>query len=88
MKWMEFIKIQTTEPDVTEILLDFAAECKKCHGLLEAKVFRNSSVDDCSLCLLWKTNKTKQFGSRIGLQLSDTLKKYGLVDHSIWLEEK
>ncbi len=86
MRWMEFIKVQTARADVAEILLDFVIECKKCHGLLEAKVFSHSSVNDCSLCLLWNTNGAKPLGSSIGVQMSNTLKKYGLVDHSVWVE--
>ena len=86
MRWMEFIKVQTVRANVTEILLDVVTECKKCHGLLEAKVFNHSSVDDCSLCLLWNTDVAKPFGSGIGVQMSNILKKYGLVDHSVWVE--
>ena len=86
MRWMEFIKVQTGRSNVTEILLDFVTECKKCHGLLEAKVFSHSSVDDCSICLLWNTDGAKPLGSIIGVQMSNTLKKYGLVDHSVWVE--
>ena len=86
MRWMEFIKVQTARANVAEILLDFVTECKNCHGLLEAKVFSHSSVDDCSLCLLWNTDVAKPLGSSIGLQISNSLKKYGLVDHSVWVE--
>jgi hypothetical protein len=42
---------------------------------------------DCSLCLLWKTARPEPLGSRVGLHLTDTLKKYGLVDHSVWVEK-
>ena len=86
MRWMEFIKVQTASANVTEILLDFVTECKKCRGLLQAKVFSHSSVDDCSLCLLWNTDVANPLGSSIGVQISNTLKKYGLVDHSVWVE--
>ena len=86
MRWMEFIKVQTTRANVIEILLDFVAECKKCHGLLDAKVFNHSSIEDCSICLCWNTDAVQQTGSTIGIQMSNTLKKFGLVDHSIWVE--
>ena len=86
MRWMEFIKVQTAKANVAEILLDFVTECKNCHGLLDTKVFSHSSVDDCSLCLLWNTDVAKPLGSSIGVQISNTLKKYGLVDHSVWVE--
>ena len=88
MIWMEFIKVQTatTRSKVSALLQNFVDECKKCHGLLEARVFSNSKVGDCSLCLLWKTDRPEPQGSSIGLHLSNSLKKYGLVDHSVWVE--
>ena len=46
MKWLEFIKVQTANRDVAEILLKLVGECKKCHGLLEAKVLNHSSLHD------------------------------------------
>jgi hypothetical protein len=44
-------------------------------------------VEDCSLCLLWKTKKFEPQGSNVGMHLTNTLKKYGLVDHSVWVEK-
>ena len=87
MKWMEFIKVQTARSNVAAKLLNIVTECKKCHGLLEARVFNHASVGDCSLCLLWNTDMPEPQGSSVGLHLSNTLKKYGLVDHSVWLEK-
>ena len=86
MIWMEFIKVQTARSNVAIKLKDFVLECKQCKGLLDAKVFSHSMVDDCSLCLLWKTKRFDPQGSSVGLHLTNTLKKYGLVDHSVWVE--
>jgi hypothetical protein len=88
MIWMEFIKVQTARSNVAVMLQNFVSECKKCKGLLDAKVFNNALVDDCSLCLLWKTKQHEPQGSSVGLHLSNTLKKYGLVDHSVWVEKE
>ncbi len=86
MRWMEFIKVQTVKKNIAAKLLNLVHECKTCQGLLEAKVFNNASVDDLSLCLHWKTDVPDRHGSPLGLHLSHTLKKYGLVDHSVWVE--
>ena len=87
MIWMEFIKVQAGRTNVAAKLKDFVQECKKCKGLLDARVFVHAMIDDCSLCLLWKTNRFEPQGSSVGLHLSNTLKKYGLVDHSVWVEK-
>ena len=88
MIWMEFIKVQAGRANVAAKLNDFVLECKQCKGLLDAKVFVHAMVEDCSLCLLWKTDKAEPQGSSLGLHLSNTLKKYGLVDHSVWVEKE
>ena len=87
MIWMEFIKVQSAHSKVAAMLQNFVVDCKKCHGLLDAKVFVHAMFKDCSLCLLWKTARPEPLGSRVGLHLTDTLKKYGLVDHSVWVEK-
>ena len=87
MIWMEFIKVQTSQSNVYAMLKNFVAECRKSKGLLDAKVFSHTMVDDCSLCLLWKTKRFDPQGSSVGMHLTNTLKKYGLVDHSVWVEK-
>ncbi len=87
MIWMEFIKVQTAQSNVAAMLKNFVSECKKCQGLMDAKVFVHTMVEDCSLCLLWNTSEFEPQGSNVGLHLSNTLKKYGLVDHSVWVEK-
>lgn len=88
MKWMEFIKVQTTKSIIATELLSFIDGCSQCHGLLEAKVFQHASVDDCSLCLRWDTDKPELKGSSIGVYLGNRLKQYGLIDHSVWIEQE
>lgn len=88
MKWMEFIKVQTTKPGIAETLLSFIEGCSRCHGLLDAKVFQHASVDDSSLCLRWDTEQPELQGSSIGVYVSNSLKQYGLVDHSVWIEQE
>jgi hypothetical protein len=83
---MEFIKVQTARSNIASLLQNFVRECKKVKGLLDAKVFTNSLLGDCSLCLLWKTKRVEPEGSSVGLHLSNNLKQYGLVDHSVWVE--
>jgi hypothetical protein len=84
---MEFIKVQTVGSNVAAKLQNFVTESNKCHGLLEARVYSHAMIDDCSLCLFWNTDRPEPQGSSVGLHLSNTLRKYGLVDHSVWVEK-
>ena len=42
---------------------------------------------DWSLHLHWESQKPENNGSALGLRLSQALEEFGLVDHSIWLED-
>jgi hypothetical protein len=88
MKWMEFIKIQTSSSDVSAKMPTLIEPYKARQGLLEIKVFRHASVDDCSLCLRWDTDSPEPRGSSVGFMLCNTLKQYGLVDHAVWIEKE
>jgi len=88
MEWVEVIKIQTTQSNVAEELMIFAEEYETCEGLLEVKVLNHTTVNDCSLWLCWNTDHTETEGSSIALSLCNTLKKYGLIDHSAWVVKK
>lgn len=88
MKWMEFIKIQTASSDVAAKILTLIEPYKACQDLLEIKVFRHASVDDCSLCLCWNTDAPELRGSDVGFMICNTLKQYGLVDHAVWIEKE
>jgi len=88
MEWMEMIKVQTTQRNVAEELMIFVEEYKTCEGLLETKVFNHATVDDCSIWLFWNTDHTESQGSGVALSLCTALKKYGLIDHTVWVETK
>lgn len=88
MKWMELIKVQTAHANLVVKLMRIIDDCDQCQGLLEAKVFRHASIGDCSLCLRWSTDQPEPRGSSVGLSLSNLLKQYGLVDHSVWIEKE
>jgi hypothetical protein len=40
-----------------------------------------------ALHLYWETEQPEKNGSALGLHLSQALKEFGLIDHSIWIEE-
>lgn len=88
MKWMEFIKIQTASSNVAAKMLTLIESLKQCQGLVETRVLRHASVNDCLLCLCWNTGSPDPLGSGVGFMLCDTLKQYGLVDHTVWIENE
>jgi hypothetical protein len=90
MKWLEFIRVQvggTPQETIASKILSFTKELKYRPGLTAAEVYVHALVNgDFAIFFLWKTEQHQPMGSSIALTLKEELKKYGLVDHSIWLE--
>jgi len=89
MKWIEIIRLRSAE-NASEPLKAFLPTMGRNGrpGLLEARIYRHALWEtDWSLHLLWESEKPEKSGSTLGLRLSQALKEFGLVDHSIWIEE-
>lgn len=55
-------------------------------GLIRADSFRHVSLTVCFLILLvWETEASLQEGSIPGMSLKETMKSFGLVSHSVWI---
>jgi hypothetical protein len=94
MRWMETIKVQSAtgeEQVIVDELMALAQRVRKStngQGLQEAMVFCHASVPGyVALRLFWNTDTPQTRGSTIGLSLTQALKAFGLVDHSVWIEK-
>ena len=92
MRWLETIKVQSAtgkEQVIVDELMALAQQVKKSangQGLQDAMVFCNASVPGYfALRLFWNTDTPQTRGSMIGLSLTQALKVFGLVDHSVWI---
>ena len=89
MKWLELIKVKAArfpKEAAAYRLLAFAKDIENSPGLSAADVYAHASVNgDFAISLLWDTDPPQPTGSLRGLNLREALKKYGLVDHSVWL---
>jgi len=53
------------------------------------KTFRHGALEtDLSVHLHWDSEMPEPNGSALGLCLAQALKEFGLIDHSVWVEEK
>jgi hypothetical protein len=90
MKWIEFIKVQTSvnqdqlfEQDLKNLVKSITRK----NGLDKVIVVRHSSISgDYALFLFWESKSADLSGSNIGLNVGQIFKKYGLVNHSVWLD--
>jgi hypothetical protein len=89
MNWMEIIRLRSAEkaPESLKGLLSGLTR-KGQPGLVEARLYRHASWEtDWTLHLHWDSEKPEENGTALGLHLAQALKEFGLVDHSIWIEE-
>jgi len=93
MRWMEMIKVQsatgkehTAEHELTALARTVQKNPGR-QGLREAAVSIHATVYGCfALRLYWDTDDPKPSGSVLGMSLAQSLKAFGLVDHSMWIE--
>jgi len=89
MKWIEIIKVRTAGK-VPESLNGLLSGLLKNSppGLTEARLYRHASWEtDWTLQLYWESTQFEENGTALGLRLAQTLTEFGLVDHSVWIEE-
>lgn len=95
MRWLETIKVQAAggqDSTVENELMALAHDLRKspdCPGLLEAALYSHASLPGhFAIRLLWDTKCPQIQGSLLGLSLTQALKAFGLVDHSVWIENR
>lgn len=88
MKWIEIIKLRSAgkAPEPLKAFLSAIATNGR-SGPTKMRLYRHATWEtDWSLHLHWESEKSQKSGSALGLHLSQALKEFGLVDHSIWIE--
>ncbi|MEW6673222.1 MAG: hypothetical protein AB1427_16090 [Thermodesulfobacteriota bacterium] len=91
MKWIEMIRLigQDDSHQTVDGLIVSEKNLIREQGALNAGVYANPFyANDLCLYFLWDTNNPQLRGSRAGLNISETLKGFGLVEHSVWVPRK
>jgi len=90
MKWLEVIKLRSAgknSESLKELLLSFERSSQP--ALVEMKSYHHAALEtDLTVHLHWESSRLEQNGSGLGLRLAQAFKEFGLVDHSIWVEEE
>lgn len=90
MVWLEVIKLRSAGRNSVP-LAELSRPMRKMapRGLAEIKAYRHAALEtDFSLHLYWEGEPLEQNGSTLGLRLAQAFKEFGLVDHSVWIEDK
>jgi len=89
MNWLEVIKRSAGKGSAP--LDEFLMSIRKMgqRGLAGIKVYHHAALEnDFSLHLYWEGEQLERNGSALGIRLAQALKEFGLVDHSVWIEEE
>ena len=94
MKWLETIRLRTAGvgqrrvvSELSRVIQD-ARNQKKDLGLLDLTYYVHASIPGyVAIHLFWDTESPQILGSLTGLSLTQMLKSFGLVDHSVWICE-
>jgi len=90
MEWLEIIELRSAggnskllESQMQKLVNDVYEGAKK----NAVRAYCRLMIDtDFSIHLFHDSKKVEKSGSPLGLRLASTLKEFGLVNHSIWIE--
>jgi hypothetical protein len=95
MKWLETIKVQVATGFEATIMKEFNISnqsiLKNPDRLSPKKIlFYNHALvpGHFIVFLKWDTEYVQTTGSLIGLNLLQSLKAFGLIDHSVWIQKE
>ena len=89
MKWMEIIRLRSAGKvsDALKGLLSDLSHNRE-PGLRDIRLYRHAEWEtDWNLHLYWESQRPTLNGSTLGIRLSHSLKEFGPIDHSVWIEE-
>ncbi len=90
MKWLEIIELRSVGSNRELLKRQLKALIDEAHKKAEQqaiKVYNHVAIDtDFSIHLLHDSKEADIGGSPLGLHLASALKKFGLVNHSVWVE--
>ena len=90
MKYIELIRLRTTgnySDEIVQILMETMAANKTTDNHCDIHFFKNTPLKtDFLVFIKHYADIIDPQGSRTGRELSESLKKFGLINHTIWTE--
>ena len=91
MKWIEAIHLRTANSNrkvLESKLQELIRSLSRNSETQSIKIYNREMVGtDINIILFQDIEKAEIGGSRLGMRLVAALKKYGIVNHSIWIEK-
>jgi len=91
MRWIHIITLRSHTANLEALNNEFLLSIidnNQTEGLKGFKIYRRHAVEtDLSVHLSWDSENVEQKGTALSQHLIRFLKQYGLVNHSIWVEQ-
>ena len=91
MRWIEIIALRSAKGNMGAIdtgLLFSIIHNYQTKRLKEVKVYRHATMEtDLSVHIHWDSNGVDPMRSKVAQHLIQVLEEYGLINHSVWIEE-
>ena len=92
MKWIEIINLRSAgapRESIEQKVPRSVAEVDRGKNLVSIQVYRHATLDtDLGVHLLFDSPRLEARPSALGQRLVSLLKEFGLVNHSLWVEEE
>ena len=92
MRFLEIIDIRSTESMGKELraeLKDLAKEVNEKEDREKMKIYIHTKINnDFSIHIIHNTNTNFEKGSQLGMAIISSFKKYGLINHNIWIRKE
>ena len=90
MRWHEVIHLRVIDQEYDRLIPIFTQlleEIREKESCLKVKLFKRAQIEtDVCLQLLHESNNTEVAGSPVGLRLTEALKPFGMVNHTVWTQ--
>ncbi len=90
MHWIEIIHLRMNgvcDRESAKKLLRQILETDQNEICRTGKIYRHRTIEgDLCIILDWNSEKTVRLHSDLGLNLASSLKEFGRVDHTVWVE--
>jgi hypothetical protein len=92
MKCIEIINLRSAgdpRESIEQKIPGSTVEVDQSKDLVSIQVYRHATLDtDLSVHLLFESSKQEMQPSALGQRLASALKDFGLVSHSMWVEQE
>jgi hypothetical protein len=92
MKWMEIITLRSVADAERKMVSELVSQVRgtdKQTQPLEVRIYRHATVDtDLSIHIYWECASKAQQQGTIGALLANAARDFGMVSHSVWIEEE